>query len=219
MLRYIKRLWGAITTAQSLYGILASEFVKLTILPILIGGGAVVLGLLDKLPLMYLYIGALFSATVIVTLLLRFDEWRERIGADGKLIFVGPTVAVDLTEDREGLAVVQLGAALENRATFPISYKVKSILSTADHTNPSRGTMDNMGAIVPAKSQTIFKDKPIDLKIPKADMPATLLIKIEYGHVGKEKYLISKSVNVRLRYEKNSGVVNYPWSERPIDNP
>jgi hypothetical protein len=134
------------------------------------------------------------------------------------LLFAGLQVGFDKTPDGKNVTIVQLGAILLNTAPFPIAYVVKRIRSTADATTPSRGTVLNWGGVVQPGLQDTFKDRPIDLKTPKNAMDGTFEIDLLYGRPGAERYPMSRSLNITLRYDVQNGILHHPWLDAPRAN-
>lgn len=211
MSRWLKRVWKALKGFAVTYGFFTSEFFKAVLVPAVSTVVAVMLAAIDSWPSTAMYLAAIFTFAATATGLLRFDEWRQRRRVEDKLIFSGPYVGINKSEDGKSISAAQIGALLQNTATFPISYKVTRIRTSADNTIPSSGTLNTYDAVVQAGTVSIFRDLPIDCKVPKAAMEGTLEIELLYGRPGREKYPILQNITLSLRYDPMTGVFQYPW--------
>jgi hypothetical protein len=215
MWNWLRKLLVGIKAGIDAYGLFTSEFFRAVILPTLIMAGGVVLTAIYEWPWPEIYLAAVFLFAASAHGLLRFDEWRQRNRVEHKLLFNGVHVASDRSPDGSALTTVQIAAVLRNNASFPISYKVTRIRTTADDTLPSLGAILNYGAIIQPECNDLFRDRAINLKLPKAAMNATLEVELLYGRPQREKYPLSRSINLSLRYDPKTGVLSYPWLDAP----
>jgi hypothetical protein len=217
--RYFKTLWNAITTVQDVQSLIATEFFRTWILPVLLTAGALVVGLFDNIyhgvPWIVIYSAAVFVLAMSAIAVLRLDEFRVRRKVEGKFFFRSPHVGFNKTEDGRKIKTVQIGFQLENSATFPLSYKVTNIRTNADLTLPSSGNILNKGEIIQGGDTTLFRDCPMELKEPTSETSAELEFDLIYGLAGNERYPISKKINISLRYDPEKGVLHYPWLNAP----
>ncbi len=185
--------------------------------PIVLTVGSAALLWLQGLPLGYLAVGTLFAFMCSIWIVLGVSRWNYSRNPEDKVAFDGLYIAADKTGDGKNLDTVQIGLRLKNNAEFPISYRVETIRTTADKTLSAQKNLINMGSVIESGTNSLFRDGPIALKIPKSALDASLEVDILYGRLGNEKYKISKNMDITINYDSKSGQVTYHWFDLPED--
>jgi hypothetical protein len=164
------------------------------------------------IPWMWIIMATSIAFASISGGLLWFDQLLDRWRVAEKLIFAGPFIGFDKTPDKKSIENIQIGFVLENRATFPVSYTVKNIRTSADGTIPTTGSILSWGGVIQAGSSETFKDRTIHLKQAKADIDATMEFELTYGPHGREKHQMMRSISISVRYDPHDGRISFPWS-------
>lgn len=209
---------GWVTKALAQGGLRAIAFLAVKFaLPFLVAAMTFTAGYLSSVPIpwMWIIMATSLSFAGVAAAVLFFDQLLERSRVKDRLQFRNIFVGFDKTIDQKNVEAVQLGFVVANSASFPVSYLVKRVVSTADATAATRGTILNWGGTVPPGGADTFKDRTIELKIPKSAMDATLEFEILYGREGSEKYPLSRNLNIGLRYDATKGVLYHPFVEAP----
>lgn len=166
-----------------------STVVRIWLLPALAAGTTAVLGVLNEIPAFYLWLGVLFGVASGFGVLLGFQLWRQMRSVKNKVV-AGHVAAmfayaIDNNQFTQGQVALQLN--LENRASFPISVRLKESRNQIGNRREA-GQILSDGGILPANSVLTFQFRPIDISGLAADsFLGTIEADFVYG-VGKLKY-------------------------------
>lgn len=168
-------------------------------------------GYMNGQPWMWIIMASSLALFGVSGSILWLDQLRDRRRVAEKLLFIGPFIGIDKTSDGKAIQNIQIGFVLKNTASFPISYTVKKITTTADGTVPGKGQMNSWGALIQPGMETTFRHTVIVLKQPATNFDATLEFELTYGRQGSEKYDMQRSIDMTVRYNPLDSNLNYPW--------
>ena len=83
------------------------------------------IALIEKLPLAYIYLGALAAFAFVTSGLLRFSEWQSQRSPENKITFLKAEVSfVPDRKDPKIMRAIKLGFIVVSKALFPIEIEV-----------------------------------------------------------------------------------------------
>jgi hypothetical protein len=181
----------------------AGQWILIWLLPWLLAAMTVAGGILQHTPIVLTISGATFVFAAATTGLLRYDEWRTRRSKENKLICTSISIGLDYIRDqRTGkpttLSKAQAVINLQNLSVYPISYVVDNITASVwGRVNPKPQYVTKGGVIGPI-SAGLYRDDIIDMQeAPLKDvLEGVVKFNIRYGESGKERFIITKHVNL-----------------------
>ncbi len=152
------------------------------------------------IPLSYLATAMAVGFAATASGVLRLSEYRQRISIDGKLRFNMPELTITLNEDKETVAMINLGFRLSSSADFPLDFWVTEIETQLDHRVPveTLGNTHSQVFQVPPRGLGTFRDGAItvDRKID-APFEGKLRFKVNYKRPGSRKVaMVSKNLKI-----------------------
>jgi hypothetical protein len=190
--------------------------------PIVVGAMTIVAGVLQGTPIAYVIAAAAFAAASTVTLLLRFDEWRQRRTPEHKINYAAANVLFDYNRDDKneisGIPKAQVAIALINTATFPLSFIVEEMYTSVNNRVNPHPTSPRKGLCQPT-SHIQYRDSPIDMStdVPKQHIEAHAKFTFRYGFPGREKYFVTKDLNITCAFTRGIGYL--PESQIAVEVP
>ncbi len=199
-----KSFWGKFFEAA--FFAVAFEFLKWLVVwvsPFAAAAFTISAGLAAQIPTVLLIPIVAFTFAATTTGMLRFDEWWARRTPRNKLIFHSVSLGIDyerdpITGQPTALKKIQVIFTFQNIASFPVSYVVDEIKSSAaQRINPNPHYHTKGSEIGPLSAAT-YRDDIIDMQSSplRPFLEGTAMIKLRYGRRGYERYEISKQVNV-----------------------
>jgi hypothetical protein len=181
----------------------AGKWLLIWLLPWLLAAMTIVWGIFQQTPIVLTISAATFVFVAATTGLLRYDEWISRRSTENKLICASISLGLHYLRNQDTgkpakLSKVQAVITLQNLATHPVSYVVDTISSSVwGRVNP-RPLYITKGGIVGPISSVVYRDDAIDMQEAslKDVIEGVVKFNIRYGERGKEKYIISKNVNL-----------------------
>ena len=143
------------------------------------------IGWAQHFQLFYLYIAAVFLFSVSSMGLLRFSEWRYRNRVADKLNF--HNVRTDKIIDKDGVVKsLRIGAALNNKALFPVTFEVVNAVSTFDKLYPTKKPYAKNSSTIHAGGMGWFDDYYIPIGQKRSGVfEGGLKFEFKYGRKGK----------------------------------
>jgi hypothetical protein len=179
------------------------------------GATAAVIGVLQHVPLFYLFVGTVVVFSAAATGLLRFDEWRSRLRVEHKLGFAGVRVLKTLSDGV--VKTICIGFTLESKADFPIEFEVVSLYTDVENRCPPKKPYQMARFTVPPSGMAWFDDFAIALdNAPRSvTVEATLRFAVRYGWVGRLRYELKKSHKVFIGFDDHGDAASANWIEVP----
>lgn len=175
------------------------SYVGPTVVPIVTG----LLGWVQGLPLMYIWLGALLAWAATMHGLVKFSDWQFQRTAEHKFVFASPLVATNIDPDTGDVEGVNLGATFKNKALFPISLEVVSINTEVDgRVNPDP-QLEKRTYVVDAESKFFLYDDAIPMPDLEEEgfFRGSVELTVRYGKGSKRQYSLDRHFDVHLLLE------------------
>lgn len=201
MEKIAKRLfWGAVV-----------EFLLIWVLPFVVTGVSIVIGLMHDFTWFYIYIGAVITFSAISIGLLSFSKWRYRSKVQDKLVFSSVRVN-QRTLDNSSEGSMCLGFAVISKALFPIEFKVERLVTSVGNNHSPKKDYTNDSFVIPIKGDGWFDDHSIDIKqkLTTAD-EGVVDFELSYGRPGNLKYKLKQKKRVYFNLSEDGRITTFNW--------
>ena len=179
-------------------------------IPILVG----VVGWSQDIPWFYLCVGVGLLFAAIPTGLLGFDEWRYRTRVADKLVF--SDIRVDKWPDDTGsVKAIRLGFTVNNRARFPIQFKVAKLNTQFMKSYPPKKKYEVTKITVPPYGGGWFHDHYIEIQ-GQSDgaFEGQIECRLEYGRLGRLDNVLDINKKVFFQFNDKGHMKNWEWIDQ-----
>lgn len=163
------------------------------------------LGWADKLPLMFIFLGALFAFTTTIVAMLRYDEMKARLNPRDKLrISPSHWFTKEGPEESQFLTEIQIGCEIQNTATFPITYRITNLRTIFDGMTKVSDNFPLADVELLSLETGYPRDETLNPvgKPMRAIYSGTLELSLEFWRTGrKRKYYVDRKYALEFRYD------------------
>ena len=180
--------------------------------PLLAGGGtALIGGIYDQLPLMWVVVGAalVFASTGVGVVGYRIYIFQRN--PEHKLIFVKPCVS-------RGEYSLSIGFEIKNDALFPIEVRIRELRTSCSERIPNiSDPLDDAQFVLAPGKMKFAHDALIDIeKVVDIVMIGRMEVRLVYGHPNSLRFEISKDYKMFIPLDPS---MSFQWNDHLIDKP
>jgi hypothetical protein len=198
-------------------------FLRSWIWPLVVPALTAILGYMQGLPLMYIFLGTVAAFAFVTHGLVKITEWRFIRTPEHKLDFIEPNVGAvyDKTDERK-ITDIYLGIKLNSGAAFPMNVEVDKFKSKFNNIVPAVPGPKIRKLTVGISGSCFFNDGLIDIRgidLKDKEIRSSVSFTVKYGIPGNVIYTYSRSIDVIWAFDKNGYYKSHVWSNsvEPFD--
>jgi hypothetical protein len=177
-----------------IYSLIKTPYFASTITPLLLSLIAPIIAFYEQQQFYIIFISFILSFLIIsITIshiflsLNSFDDWMEKRKIEGNVYIENIFPEIFVT-DENSIRDSRFCIIIRNRSRYFVSYKIESIVVSANSFLPKNPTYENYGTIIAPNSNVVFNFALISLPSPSRHVDGEIGFDLKYGVPGKMIY-------------------------------
>jgi len=174
-----------------------------------------VLGYIQGLPLMYVFVATIATFAFITHGLVKITEWRFIRTPEHKIDFIEPNFGGNTDkDDPKHIKDIFLGARLRSYFGFPLQVDIVKLNTRFDDRVPKVKSPQGKPIDVGMQGTCFFNDEIIDIHdmdLKGKDIRASVDFTVKYGLPSDMRYTYSRSIDVIFCFDKEGILTKHYW--------